>query len=165
MSARGKGSGMSTQGSVTIPRYETPVLAFDVMEDTTLIASVVNFLRSGCPGVQILFPVGNLLTHISGGKHISIKLANLALDKEKFSTKWTLRHDSGSVLTITRSIEPETVNTNFSNLDYGDRFLDADGKVCIRLNKDNLFCWISGSRNGQIKSLSPDTVVKHIKST
>ncbi|MEK7535989.1 MAG: hypothetical protein AAB590_03175 [Patescibacteria group bacterium] len=72
------------QGDSTILEGEVPVIPVDVY-DLVQVGEVVNFLRSGCPGVQV--PVGNARSALEGkddAEGLRESLGKFALPDEKF---------------------------------------------------------------------------------
>lgn len=106
------------QQGVMIPSSETPVLYVD----HTLLAflpQALNFLRSEVPSVQLLL---GCMKNEGDIEQFKETLQSLTLSQERFDISWPVQAEIGTVITLTRIVEPNVEETIFEKLKLGDQF-------------------------------------------
>ena len=105
------------QQGVMIPQTETPVVSVTEIECSAEVASVANFLRSGCPSVQISIPPSWVNSHIvetRGFVRGELDLLSLSgvVDEmfyETFRMSWPDSDNRGRILIIRRTVAQRAI--------------------------------------------------------
>lgn len=86
---------------VTVDSNSTPVLSLEMGDSHLLAQHIVNFLRSGCPSVQVIHDSSP--PHEDKVEEILDVLHTLALPGEKFDSYC----DPGPILRVVRTVDEE----------------------------------------------------------
>lgn len=155
------------EGNVMIPQTETPALSISDDGWIPEIDQIVNFLRSGCPSVQLRIPPDWMERRIKGvHDFIQNELGLLSKPGEFFEMRCSALDEKGRIITITRTVVPKTEKVAFKTLAKGNEAV-VHGCRCMAVihESDSALSGVvplEGSQRGIIITLNETDIVQKI---